>query len=77
MYYKLYLSLSLKYKVSTVLHAVAQPKGATGHFAPLGSSAIRQALGRECIVVHIKIKGKMVMYKYRVDKIQILLGYLY
>ena len=41
---------------------------------PLG---LRQVFGREC--THQADQGEMVIYKYnnRVDKIQILLGYLY
>ena len=44
---------------------------------PPGPSAIRQALGREC--THQADQGEMVIYNYRVDKIQIqvLLVYLY
>ena len=51
--------------------AVAQPRGQPGHLPPppLGPSAIRQALGKDLENVHIKpIKGKMVIYNYRVDK---------
>ena len=34
---------------------------------------LRQALGRDC--THQADKGEMIIYNYRVDKIQILLGY--
>ena len=51
---------------------VAQPRGQPGIFPPWAFGKLQVEN------VHIKlIKKKMLIYNYRVDKIQILLGYLY
>ena len=49
-------------------------KGGNRAFGP-PALGLRQALGREC--THQADQGETVIYNNKVDKIQILLGYLY
>ena len=59
--------------ISLTVSGAAKGGVGTGHLPPpLG---LRQTLGREC--TYQADQGKTVIYNNRVDKIKILLGYLY